>query len=209
MIGTTILHEGGHATATCCAPAGEIRHIMLNPCCGGHAYAGHQGGEIWEAWVAFAGPMWDIIVAYVVYYVQVSTQKDGKARSAFIAPVLGTVGYNVTPLMPQLQKMWRHDANAWFKSGKHFLDDRDVFWMVVAAFVMDWQFISFAFNMLPIITLDGADLGQLGPTVLDTHDIRYLHNHNLRDSVGRNGMGSTHRTRHQYPWALGLHQGPA
>jgi len=40
---------------------------------------------------------------------------------------------------------------------KHFLDDDVVFWRIALAFLMDYQFITFVFNMLPIITLDGAD----------------------------------------------------
>jgi len=40
---------------------------------------------------------------------------------------------------------------------KHFLDDDVIFWRIALAFLMDYQFVTFVFNMLPIITLDGAD----------------------------------------------------
>merc|ERR1712096_266211 len=40
---------------------------------------------------------------------------------------------------------------------KHAFEDSAFFWQVVLAFLMDWAIIAFCFNMLPIITLDGAD----------------------------------------------------
>merc|ERR1711964_871211 len=57
---------------------------------------------------------------------------------------------------PEIQTMVS-DSKFGFGRSQHFLDDPFVFWTCVAAIVMDWQFISFCFNMLPIITLDGAD----------------------------------------------------
>lgn len=40
---------------------------------------------------------------------------------------------------------------------KHPYDDSNFMWDFILAMLMDWAFISFCFNMLPIITLDGAD----------------------------------------------------
>merc|ERR1712096_496688 len=40
---------------------------------------------------------------------------------------------------------------------KHAFEDSAFFWQMALAILMDFAFISFCFNMLPIITLDGAD----------------------------------------------------
>jgi len=154
MIVCTILHEGGHAFATLCAPQGRVRHIMLNPCCGGHAFVGHAGGELWEAWVAFAGPIWDISTAFLFYFIQVSCEDDGYARSAGLKDCLPMD--NVKDL--KLDKLIRDNTSV--DDGQftqHFLDDNAIFWRIALAMLMDLQFVTFCFNMLPIITLDGAD----------------------------------------------------
>lgn len=143
MIGTTILHESGHAAATMCAPGGTVRHIMLNPCCGGHAYVGHQGGELWEAWIAFAGPMWDITIFFIIYFIQVSREDDNMARSWFLQDYLnGWFGLDTVDL--DMQSL-----------GNQALELH--FWRIALAIIMDLEFVTFCFNMLPIITLDGAD----------------------------------------------------
>merc|ERR1711964_25672 len=36
-------------------------------------------------------------------------------------------------------------------------EDSAFFWKVLLVFLMEWCFVTFVFNMLPIITLDGAD----------------------------------------------------
>jgi len=176
----TILHEGGHATATCCAPSGKVRHIMLNPCCGGHAFVGHTGGELWEAWVSFAGPMWDISLAFLYYFIQTGVNQNGKAQSFLLYNPLSGVGLNVEEthwmdytlqhsyLQAGNQRITYHQAarggglshlqpGAQMEMSKHALEDSSFFWQVILTMLMDLCFITFVFNMLPIITLDGAD----------------------------------------------------
>jgi hypothetical protein len=155
MITCTILHEGGHAFATLCAPKGRVRHIMLNPCCGGHAFVGHAGGELWEAWVAFAGPIWDISTAMLFYFIMVCAYDH--AYSSFLKD---TLPMEVKEL--KLEKLVQDGCTVVQVDGKpqfktHFLDDDEVFWRVALAILMDYQFVTFVFNMLPIVTLDGAD----------------------------------------------------
>lgn len=171
---------------------------MLNPCCGGHAYVGHTGGEIWEAWISFAGPIWDISLAFLYYFILKGVTQDGYATSVFLPGALSFMNvreghfmnrffqnteitftnagvptvmrYNAfsqTPNMTLTADGWqvgRKTPQPTIDRGehtatmtKHPYDDSNFMWEFILAMLMDWAFISFCFNMLPIITLDVAD----------------------------------------------------
>jgi hypothetical protein len=156
LITATILHESGHAAATLCAPKGRVRHIMLNPCCGGHAFVSHSGGPLWEAWVAFAGPIWDLSIAILVYFIQ--SMATGHVYSMYLHE------YSNAFDQLELQKLAK-EGNEIRKIGrsgtvgfkKHFLDDSGVYWRIALTILLDWEVMAFCFNMLPIVTLDGSD----------------------------------------------------
>jgi len=174
------------------------------------AYVGHTGGEIWEAWVSFAGPIWDISLAFLYFFILTGMTKDGHATSVFLPRALSFMGvreghfmnrffqnteitysragvssvynykvqYNAftqTPNMIESPAGWRTGGPVakpeiplalsggapstplTATMSKHPYDDSNFMWEFILAMLMDWAFISFCFNMLPIITLDGAD----------------------------------------------------
>merc|ERR1711964_900117 len=119
---------------------------------------------------------WDISLAFLYYFIQ--TGMNGKAESPILFNALSGIGLNVEESHWQDYMLRNSNLQAgnvtitYYQASrgypglqpgvqmemtKNALEESSFFWQVVLGFLMDWCFVTFVFNTLPIITLDGAD----------------------------------------------------